>query len=389
MFRKNKKTFKSLVIGSNKGHIYSVCCALNGAGSEIDLIATEQICAQSRIINSATIVFTIEEMIAVLCTRILDNYDFIQICDEHIIKTVLESDIPLDRKVKLLPIISKNNFSHLISKIGLSEILAKNHIKTPKFFVASTKKEAVKHAVKLKFPVMIKIDHSGGGDGVFECKNEGDINSLDSDIFKLPVLIQEKIQGELIDLSSFFQQGKLIHFDYSSILETVNGKFRPSCVRKYYQPHLLDKKTIEDLKKIGEMLGLNSFTNISAIKTQDCIYFFEVDARANIWANYSKYIGNDISHSIKDWFQNGKSINDNLMHKNSKFPNEVIIPHFLRIKLSDILTNKHNALKYLPNHDTRHILHYIYKTSKFRKKIKSLKMKLRQMRKKLFISSAQ
>lgn len=88
----------------------------------------------------------------------------------------------------------------------------------------------------------IKIDHSSGGVRVFECRNEVDIRSLSEDVFKDPILVQKKIDGELVDLLSFFQQGKQIHFDYCKIVKTINGKFGPSSMRHYYQPYLAERE---------------------------------------------------------------------------------------------------------------------------------------------------
>lgn len=59
------------------------------------------------------------------------------------------------------------------------------------------------------------------------------------------------------------------------------------------------------------------------------IYFIEVDVRVDTWVNFSKYIGNDISDNLKNWFKYGKFIDDITLQKNSKFLDTAIITHFL------------------------------------------------------------
>ena len=123
-----------------------------------------------------------------------------------------QSRIPADA----LPILPGKSREHLFLKIGLSRILSQNGIRTPPFRVANNAKEAAAAARELGYPVMIKIDASSGGAGVFNCGDDAAIAALPP-IFAKPVLVQKEIAGPELDLSGIFLEGELVHFAYSRV----------------------------------------------------------------------------------------------------------------------------------------------------------------------------
>lgn len=69
--------------------------------------------------------------------------------------------------------------SHIYSKIRLSQLLSTTNIRTPPFAIAHNLDEAAHHANSLGFPIIVKIDASSGGFGVFECQSLSELRSLD------------------------------------------------------------------------------------------------------------------------------------------------------------------------------------------------------------------
>lgn len=153
--------------------------------------------------------------------------------DDTTLREIIKSNLPLKKKIKLLPIIDLKHISHIYSKIGLAKVFQDAYISSPHYVIASNKKELESSYHTLGFPLMVKIDSSSGGTGTYQCKNKSDLEMLPE--FQYPILIQEKIYGKEIDLMAFYQQGKLIHFSYSEIILRANNEFSPSSLRKYKQ----------------------------------------------------------------------------------------------------------------------------------------------------------
>ncbi len=169
---------------------------------------------KSRFISGYELVLDPKLMPIKAIERNLDNYDFIIACDDIILKNILYSDIAIKDKLKLLPINSDKNLKHIYSKIGLSQILFEANINTPAFALTNSFLEAIDAAQKLGYPILVKVDSSGGGMGVFECKKQSDFKLIDPKIFDSPLLIQKKINGVELDLSALYRDGKLLQFSY-------------------------------------------------------------------------------------------------------------------------------------------------------------------------------
>ena len=114
-----------------------------------------------------------------------------------------------------------DNLDHISSKIGLSRVLASHEIKDARVLCRSKflqLRRAVRH---LRDPLLIKIDYSFGGNGIFPIRAESDIARYEDKI-TYPVLLQKEVKGDLLHLSGFFQDGKLVHFAYAEVLEELH-----------------------------------------------------------------------------------------------------------------------------------------------------------------------
>jgi len=94
-------------------------------------------------------------------------------------------------------------------------------------------------------------------------------------------------------------------------------------------------------------LGADGFANITAIwsNINGQRYYIEADMRPNGWADYSKYIGNDLAGAIKAYFEHGGI----LQHPhaiNAQFPRTLLIAHVSRLKAWEILINRYGVWRF-------------------------------------------
>lgn len=275
------------------------------------------------------------------------NYDLIVIGDDETLLDIANSSLSLDLKQQVLPISSLDGLRHLYSKIGLSKILKKFGIKTPNYQIANSEAEVIALSDGAHYPLLLKIDSSGGGGGVFLCNSKKDLFShLKSYVY--PLLLQDFIDGDLLDLSAFYQNGQLIYFTYSKFERTTGGKFGPSSVRSYKQLATVPKEIFEELQGLGTALNAHGFVNISAIhsKEDNKNYYFEADMRPNVWVDYGKHIGNDAAIALKNYFYEGTPLKYP-QTLNPDFPNSILIPYILRLSFFELIMNKHNCSDFI------------------------------------------
>ncbi len=384
---------KILIIGAHKDLGQALPAIFSRAGFEVDaIVLKESLLRKSKFLTNYFETKYFEGMLQKISETNLDQYSLVVPFDDLTLKNILESDLEIEKKLKLLPVVKKENFLHLGSKIYLSEILAQNKVSTPKFVIAKDLSQALIAAEELGFPLMLKVDFSSGGSGVFECRNLNDIKKIEEKFFNLPVLLQEKIEGEETDLAAFYQDEKLIHFCYSLFEKTV-CEFGPSSVRTYKQlSEVCNQELFQEMQNLGRALGANGFVNITAIKAKNDgkFYFFEADMRPNVWVDFTKFIGDDLAVRIRNYFEKGQVMNFPL-EVNVDFSGSILAPHFMRISLFQILSNRHNVWKFMSVSDW----HFILKATtwkwrnflvikSFLKKFKQLTRKQRRKVQKLF-----
>ncbi|MDX2083220.1 MAG: hypothetical protein SFV53_04465 [Rickettsiales bacterium] len=325
---------------------------LTRAGFEIEAISTKYFFNGSSFISNFFEIITEEDLHKKLDEIDLEIYQLIIIFDDFSLKSVANSGLSLSKKIKLLPLIDKKYFSHLGSKIFLSEFLQQGKILTPEFLVAKGRAEIKIAAQNLEFPLMVKADYSGGGDGVFECKNLADINLIPEEKLLAPVLLQKKIFGKELDLSAFYQNTKLIHFGYSEVEKTIS-KFGPSKLRTYKKLENHDAELFYEMQRLGLAIGASGFVNISAIKSEidGKIYFIEADMRPNVWVDFTKFIDDDLAPKISRWFKYGE------MMKFSAASNiksvKILAPQFIRMAIWEILLNRYQVWRFMSSSDLK------------------------------------
>lgn len=330
---------------------------LTRAGFAVDVISTSAFLKRNRSMRDYFLVKKNDLLVKTALDKIKKNYTVIVVGDDPALDVISNSDLPDEEKLKLLPVLSSKNLDHIYSKIGLSRVLDKNGIRTPDYLIARDEQELRNSARLLGYPIFIKINSSSGGIGVFECFNDGDLeNSLDK-LHTYPVLMQKKIYGHEVSMEAFYQKGKLIHFSYST-MEKSKYKFGPTSLRKYVQLAYLEKKVFDELSLIGKVLGADGFVNMSSIRSDDDkeLYFIEADMRPNVWVDHSRYFGDDMARIINRYFSTGETIQ--YPHPlNPKYPEKIVISHYLRLSLKDLVLNRHKVWKFLPENFTYLTLH--------------------------------
>lgn len=277
-----------------------------------------------------------------------NQYNLIVVCGDQTLYLIKNSNLQLAEKVKILPITDCKYINHLCSKIELSNTLAANNILTPEYRSCESLEDLPQIISELGYPLILKIDFSGGGHGCFELNDDKDIKKIPAKFKNQRLLVQKLIEGKLIDASAFYQDKKLIHFSYSESLKTKNNKFGVSVLRRYHQLGTLDSQLFNDLKLLGEALGADGFVNIAIIECNHGggRYFFEADMRPNAWVNYPRFLGDDPAIKINDYFNSGKQCI--YPYKlNTYFPTTKVLPFPPRLKFWDILLNRHECLSYI------------------------------------------
>lgn len=315
---------------------------LNNAGFIVDAIfANQQLCHNSRIRNRHQV--SLVEFVAKIKEIKIADYNLIVVCDDQTLKIILNSDLEEEIKLKILPVINEKFFSHIFSKIGLARALEKASVAIPPFAIANNLLETIQKAEEIGYPIILKIDCSSGGSGVFQCENKEYIEMLPAKTFENPVLIQKKIIGTELDLSAIYFEQKLIHFSCAKPDKSMY-KFGPSKLRTYYQIANIGQEIFHDMVNLGKALGANGFVNISAIKSfeDNKLYFFEADMRPNVWIDSSKFVGDNASQRIKNWFEKGEFMKD-LPKIDNSYPKKMKIPYLFRLRNFEILFNRYNV----------------------------------------------
>jgi hypothetical protein len=289
-----------------------------------------------------------DEMLMTDIQSMLDQkFDLIVLADDLITDKILKSHLPDAMKSALFPVNSKQYWVHLCSKNALSEYLQDSNVIQPPFIISKNPSDLEQDALALGFPLLLKIDFSGGGTGVFECDNLEEVRAVKLPPNSFPLLLQQKIPGPVIDLSGFFYQGNIIHFSYAQFLYVDRPSFGPSEVRQYLTRHSIDPSIVDELNELGRALGLNGFVNISCIhSTEDGKrYYFEADVRPNVWVNFPYYLNDDPAKVFNAFFQSGKTMSL------ANFPSDGTVtqlqmPYMFRLSFLAIVLNKYDVWRY-------------------------------------------
>jgi hypothetical protein len=345
------KILNALIIGYREELTLPLLEVLSLSGYKIDCISKGKRLRFHKNINNFYYVKTDQDLLrASYEVSKKHYYDLIALSDDNTIKLILNSNLPIAYKEKLLPVVNRKYFGHLASKIGLSKALKEFKIRTPNFAVINSNSDIFKNLKLIHFPFILKGDYSGGGNQTVEVNNQRDLKKIITEFNYFPALMQKKIEGDLIGIEALFLESKLVHFSYSIVLKTMsNNKFSPSVVREYFQLGILDEEVFQELNSLGKALGINGFVNITCIKSylDNRHYYFEADVRPTTWLGYTKYFGDNLAIRLKNYLKQRVPLSYPVAI-DINYPIKVIMPYPLRLRTFELLTNRYSAWKYIP-----------------------------------------
>ena len=346
-----------LLICSSATLAWTLPALLQRSGFTIDVVARDLIFKKISAIHKLAIVPLNQTLTDFSLNLIQQNgqdyYDWILITDEDVLQEVLESTIADEDKLLLLPVMHKEQLITINSKIGLAQALQKTPLLSPAFRIVHHLEEALHAALVINYPLFVKVDYSSGGLGTYKCQSRQDLLKLEFLFNGQSLLLQQKIIGKELDLSSLYLKGQLIHANYASVKKTTLP-FGPSVLRNYHPLNAMGPAILDELRVLGHALGADGFVNISCIETADQQrYYFEADLRPNVWVDYAKYVFNDPAPCIKAWFDQGLTYPHASKLKERPLSKPRSIPYFLRLSLFELLINRHQVWRYLPYQQKR------------------------------------
>lgn len=213
-----------------------------------------------------------------------------------------------DDRLRLAPVVDRRHLVQLDSKAALSLALAAHGIPTPDFRVVADSGEAVAAAEELGYPVMVKGDSGGGGAAVRFADDADAVVEGFRRIDQSVVVVQRWLAGVNVDVSAVFFDGVPVHFTYARVLSSQRG-LGPSRLR-CYTPTQSQPGVLSELRALGRALGLHGFTNISAIEAGDGSgrrWYYEADARPNVWCTAGAEVGDDPVVRLRNWLELGRN----------------------------------------------------------------------------------
>ena len=219
-----------------------------------------------------------------------NRFDLIAISDDSIALGIAKSSLALGTKLRSLPVQKEQGLKLIGSKSGLIELAESIDLKIPNSMIATTPSELKGIAETLGPDFIYKGEFSGGGNQVRLMSS----NHPKVDVFPpkswYPLVAQEIVQGDLINVDAFFLDGKLKAWCYSKTVK-MTTKFGPSSRRKYLNPPSLD--FLATLDSLGLETGLNGFLNSSwIIEKGDTVHrLIEADPRPNAWHQFFPLLG--------------------------------------------------------------------------------------------------
>jgi predicted ATP-grasp superfamily ATP-dependent carboligase len=230
------------------------------------------------------------------------SYDWIILGDDALLRALNDSSINETLFRKLVPVSKIENRIMVGSKAGLSSLCTKYDIVTPAYALYSDRDSVRAYGQAVGFPLLIKLDRSEGGCGVFLCEDEQALTqqlSLLSESEKSNCVLQKYVDGDIIAIEALYKEGKLLSYVYSKVTKVVFRQFGISSERIYS----LCPKLESELGSIGEKLGFNGFVTMTMMYEEKTHthYLVEADLRPQVWFRFAVFAGVDFSKSIRNF----------------------------------------------------------------------------------------
>jgi len=231
------------------------------------------------------------------------SYDWIVFTDDDALRAAYDHLEEDDRW--MLPVNDAAYRPLAGSKVALSRLSAANGLRTPLFAVHDGKSDIRTTAKAVPFPLLLKVDRSGGGKGIFYCSDEPSLRKAFSSLSlrrRKDLLLQSYVAGENISVEALYRNGMLIASAPAKVIRNMDSEFGVSAVREYKPDAALEK----ELENIGKALCFNGFCSFTFMHTPEtgAYYLVEADLRTHAWFSLARFAGVDFSEAIR-WYLEG------------------------------------------------------------------------------------
>ena len=205
----------------------------------------------------------------------------------------LDGVLPIDRR--------GGDVEMLGSKAGLARVCARHRLPTPHTAVVDSLEAARAVAGSMRYPLVVKIDRSSGGVGVFLARDAAQLER----VFPLDpvgevgvaVVIQERLAGPVWSAEALYDRGRLRACATSIMTRSWPRPFGASAQRQYLPAPDLDAL----VGRAGAAISAHGFANITAV--QDIAtgrhLLFELDLRVNASLRLAAVAGVDFAREVR------------------------------------------------------------------------------------------
>ncbi|MCX6780498.1 MAG: hypothetical protein NT003_00035 [Candidatus Magasanikbacteria bacterium] len=229
------------------------------------------------------------------------KYDWVFLSDESAMNIVNNEVHDAKAALKLLPISDLRSRIMLGSKAGLSILCSERNLLTPVFVINHELFDLQTLQEFVTYPLLLKVDMSRGGAGVFLCNNVEEVQAklLElTEVQKNNLVFQKYIDGETVGVEAIFKNGKLRGYACSKLLQTSGSEFNVSIEREYFECPELEQSIMD----AGERLDIDGFASMTYLEDKESskYYLVEADLRANVWFRLAEFSGVDFSRVIRN-----------------------------------------------------------------------------------------
>ncbi|MEJ0053305.1 MAG: hypothetical protein WDN10_01065 [bacterium] len=287
------------------------------------------------------------------------SYDWIILTDDPVLRIMNDRIGDDSAALKILPVAKLANRNVIGSKAALSLLCEKYQLRTPPFAIYNEGDDLSALTATVGYPLLLKVDRSGGGSGVFRCIDESKLAEtlrLLAPDQRKNLVFQKYIEGDNIGVDALYRKGTLLAYARSKVVRTVTDEFSISSVRSY-----APDETIEpELRRIGEEIGIDGFCNFTFMQEgrTGTYYLIEADLRPHAWFSLARLGGVDFSLAIRNYLSGSNTL------IGQPCAAEVEIRHFFRdfnwsVERGDWrgilmwIFNRDGRWKFVPLHDRR------------------------------------
>ncbi|MBP6869250.1 MAG: ATP-grasp domain-containing protein, partial [Candidatus Pacebacteria bacterium] len=232
------------------------------------------------------------------------SFDWIVLTNDYALRAINDYITDDELALRILPISNAKNRPLVGSKAALSTLSALHHIPTPPFVVYTSDTDIEQAVDTVGLPLLLKIDRSGGGRGLFFCTNKqmvyDAINTLtEKELHNL--VLQKYIVGTNVAVEALYREGKLIAYSHATIHKNAIDEFGVS-ISRIYSPAPEIKAL---LSEIGESFSFDGFCSYTFMreKSTGTHFLVEADLRTHAWFVLSQNAGVDFSEGIRTYLQ--------------------------------------------------------------------------------------